>query len=66
MAVALEHAEVDAPWAYGVTILAGHDSGDLVQVGEVMGGPCGKELRERYWAEGWMLSWQGEILGLQS
>ncbi len=65
MAVALEYAEVDAPWTYGVAILVGHNAGDLVEMGEVVDSPCGEELRERDCAEGWMLSWASEILGLQ-
>jgi hypothetical protein len=65
MAVALEHAEVGVPWANGVAVLVRHDAGYLVQMGEVVDGPCGEELRERDCSEGWMLSWAGKIAGLQ-
>ena len=57
--VALQHAEVDAPGAYGVAVLVGHDTGYLVQMREVVGGPGGEELREIDCAEGWMFSWAG-------
>ena len=65
VAGAMEDAEVGSPWAYGVAMLVGHDAGDLVQMGEVVDGPGGEELRERDCAEGWMLSWARQILGLQ-
>ena len=54
VAVAVEDAEVGAPWTDGVVILVSHDAGELMEMGEVVGGPCGEELRQRHGAEGWM------------
>ena len=37
---AVQHAQVGAPRTYGRPILVRHDSGDLVQVREVVNCPC--------------------------
>lgn len=65
MADALQDAEVDAPGADGFAVLVGHDSGDLVEVGEVVRGPGGEQLREGDRAEGWVASAAGEVVGLK-
>ncbi len=45
MAVAVENAEVGAPRAYGLAILVGEDASELMEMGEVMRGPGGEQLR---------------------
>ena len=45
VAGALQHAQVFFPGAGGFAVLMGHDSGDLVQVGQVVDGPGGEQLR---------------------
>lgn len=65
MASALQYAEVDAPGADGFVILVRHDAGELMEVGEVVDGPGGEQLRERHGAEGGMASAAGEIAGLE-
>jgi hypothetical protein len=44
MAGALQYAEELAPWAYGVPVLMSHDPKNLVQMGQVVHGPCAKQL----------------------
>ena len=46
MAGALEDTEVGGPGADGFTVLVGQCAGDLVDVGEVVDGPCREELGE--------------------
>ena len=62
MAGALHYAEKALPWANCFTVLAGHDSGDLMQVGEVVGCPSGEQLRQGDGAEGWVAA--GAVAGL--
>jgi hypothetical protein len=45
--------------------LVGHDPGDLVQVGQVVNGPGGEELRESCGAEGRMAAATLQIGGLK-
>ena len=44
VAGALEDTEVGGPGADGFAVLMGQGAGDLVDVGEVVDGPCGEEL----------------------
>jgi hypothetical protein len=57
----MEHAEKFAPGTNGVAVLVGQDAADLMQMGEVMRGPGGKELRERDGAEGGMMAVTAKI-----
>jgi len=41
----VEYAKVGAPGADGLAVLVGHDSRDLMEVGQVVGRPGGQELR---------------------
>ena len=41
---ALQYAEELAPWAYGVPVLMSHDPRNLVQMGQIVHGPCAKQL----------------------
>jgi hypothetical protein len=43
----------------------GHYAGELMQMSEVVNGPCCEKLRKSYRSEGRMLSSPGEILRLQ-
>jgi hypothetical protein len=65
VAGALQHAEVDAPGADCLAILVGHDAGELMEMGEVVDGPGGEQLRECYGAEGGMASWAGKVVRLE-
>lgn len=65
MAVAVQHAEVRAPWAYCFAILMPHDAGDLMQVREVVGGPCREELREGHGSKDGMLAASREVFRLE-
>ena len=47
VAVTMQHAEIGDPRTGGIAVLAGHDPGELVQVGEIMDCPRGEELRQR-------------------
>ncbi len=42
----MEHGEIDVPGADGVAQGAGEQAGELMQVGEVVGGPGGEEMGE--------------------
>ena len=48
------------PRTYGIAILEGHDAGDLMDVGEVMRGPRGEQLREADDAEAGMTAVAGD------
>lgn len=61
MASALEDAEVSAPWADGFAVLVRHDSGELVEMGQVMSGPCGEKLGESDHAEGGVMAAESQI-----
>lgn len=65
MAGALEDAKVDRPGTDCVAILVGHNAGELMEVGEVVDGPGGEELGQRYGAEGGMSSGAGKVFGLE-
>jgi len=41
---AVQHAQVDAPRTHGRPMLVRHDSGDVVQVSEVVSCPCREQL----------------------
>jgi len=56
MAITLHHSQVAAPWPNGFAVLAGHDSGNLVQVSQVMRSPGCEELRQSNNAQNWMPS----------
>ena len=60
---ALEDAEVDGPGADGFAVLVSHDTGELVEMSEVVGGPGGEELGESDGAEGGMAAAEVELLG---
>jgi len=62
---ALENTEIGAPGAYSITVLVGKDTGDLVQVRHVVGGPCGQELGECDRAKGRVDSATIEVVGLE-
>jgi len=49
--VALQDTEVDAPGTDGFAVLVGHEPRELVEVGKVVDGPCGKELAKGNGAE---------------
>ena len=40
----LQHAQIDAPRTDCITILVGHHAGELMQMSEVMNGPCCEKL----------------------
>jgi hypothetical protein len=61
VALAMEHAEKFAPGTDGVAVLICQDAADLVQVREVMRGPCGEKLGERNGAEGGMMAATAKI-----
>ena len=61
----MEHSEIAAPGAYGVAVLERHEAGDLVQMGEVMPGPGGKQVGESHHAEGRVAAAPFEVLRLQ-
>src|ERR1700728_2376547 len=65
VAVAFEHAEMSAPGADGLAVLVGHDSCNLVEMSQIVGGPGGQQLRESDGSEVGMLSAAFEILRLQ-
>jgi hypothetical protein len=46
-------------------ILVSHHAGNLVQVGQIVHGPCRKQLRECYGAERRVQASRAEIVGLQ-
>lgn len=46
MTATLHHSQIPFPWAYSLTVLVGHDPGNLVQMCHVMGSPGGKQLRQ--------------------
>jgi hypothetical protein len=64
VAGAFQDAEVGAPGAYDFAVLVGHHAGDLVEMGEVMGGPGAEELGERNYTEGGVAAAAVEISGL--
>ena len=45
MAGTLQDAEVGAPRADQVTILVGHDAGELMEMSEIVNGPGGQKFR---------------------
>src|SRR5258706_141784 len=61
----VQHAEVRAPRADGIAVLARHHSRDLVQMRQVVRGPGGQQLRQRDDAEGRMASATIEVGRLQ-
>jgi hypothetical protein len=61
----LEDAEVDAPRADRLAVLMGHNTGDLVEMREVMDGPSGEELREGDRTEGRMMAASSQVLGVE-
>ena len=61
----MEDAKVGGPGADGFAGLVGEDAGELMEMGEVVDGPGGKELGEGDWAEGGMDSAASEISGLK-
>ena len=50
----LEDAEIDAPRADRIAILVREDARDLMQMGQIVNGPRGEQLRKRNCAEGRM------------
>jgi hypothetical protein len=65
MAVAVEHAEKPFPWTHGISVLMSHYPGQLVNMRQVVRGPCGQKLRQGDRAERGMLPSTHEILWLQ-
>jgi hypothetical protein len=63
--VAVEYAEVDAPRADGFAVLVGQEAGELVEVGKIVSGPGGEELREGDRAEDGVMAAASEILWLE-
>src|SRR5262249_44361776 len=64
VAGALKDAQKDTPGADGFAVLVGHETGKLMQVGEVVCGPRGQELAESDRPEGGMATAAVEIAGL--
>jgi hypothetical protein len=62
VASALEDAEVGAPGADGFAVLVGQNSGDLVEVSQVMSGPGGEKLGESDYTEGRVAAGAREVL----
>ena len=48
MPCTLQHAQINAPGAYCVTVLVGHHAGQLMQVSEIVDCPCSQQLRQRH------------------
>ena len=63
MAVAVHHAEIFLPGPGCFTNLVGHDARDLVGMIQGVGGPRGKQIRQRDCAERWAVSGLAEIIG---
>ena len=47
VAVTLHDTQIRAPRANGFAVLVGHDPGELVDMGEVVGSPGGQQLGKR-------------------
>lgn len=65
MAGAFQDAEVNAPRADGFAVLVGQEAGELVEVGKIVSGPGGEELREGDRAENGVMAAASEILWLE-
>lgn len=61
MARAVEDAKVGAPWADGFAVLVRHDSGELVEMGEIMSSPGGQKLGESDYSEGGVAAAEGQV-----
>jgi hypothetical protein len=42
----VQHAEESVPWSDGIAVLVSENAGDLMEVGHVVRGPGGEQLRE--------------------
>src|SRR5437879_3501029 len=62
---ALEHAEIGAPGANCVAILVGKHAGELMQMSEIVNGPCREKLGSRYRSQGRVFASPGEVLRLE-
>ena len=65
MSVALQDAKVCAPGTHVLAVLVSHDTGYLMQVVQIMNGPCCEKLRQRHRPQSRMLSAAGQIFLLQ-
>lgn len=65
MTLALQDAEIASPGPGGLAILAGHGSGDLMHMIEVVRGPGGEQVRQSDGAESRMMPAALEIRGLK-
>lgn len=65
VAGAAEDAEIGVPGANRIVVLMSEDARDLVQVGQIVNGPGGEQLRKRYGAERRMASAAVKIGRLQ-
>ena len=65
MARTVEYAEKRDPRAYGIPVLMRHDARELVQVGQVVGGPSGEELGKRNGAKRWVTTVALQVGGLE-
>jgi len=54
MAAAMEDSEVGAPGADSITVLVGHNPGDLVEMSQVMNDPGRQKLRQSDYTKGGM------------
>jgi hypothetical protein len=62
VAGALQHSKVYTPRTDGLAVLVGQNSGDLVQMSQVMNGPGGQQLRQSNRSKGRMPSTPLEVL----
>jgi hypothetical protein len=62
---ALQDAEKAAPWAYRFAVLCGQKPGELMQMGQVVRGPCGEKLGQSYGAKAGMDAAAFEVKGRQ-
>ena len=65
MAFAVHGSHVLRPGADGFAVLTGHDSSELVEMIEVVGGPGGEQLRKSDLAERGVASASSEVVRLQ-
>jgi hypothetical protein len=65
VACALQHAEIDAPGTDCIAILMGYHAGELMQMSEVVNGPCCEKLRQGYCSQGCMGSSPGQVFRLE-
>src|SRR5437868_2775173 len=66
MPATAQHTQKRAPWTDCITILVSHDPRQLMQMSEVVNGPCREQLRKRDHPQRRMQSASRQVFRLQS